>query len=137
MTSALLAVALLGLLYDDPQRLLKIIKRMRRTILPLAMLVFVIDLFAPLGIAVPVLYVVPVVIAALLWSLEWGAGVALLATLLTYGAYLYGPGGGDLSVAQINRLLAAILIWSGLLIGWILSHLQSEIKEFYERYKDR
>jgi len=63
--AAVIAVAIGALLNADPKRIVQGISRMRMAILPLIALTFVVDCLTPLGIAVPMLYVVPVLLTSL------------------------------------------------------------------------
>ncbi|WP_447985722.1 hypothetical protein [Nitrospira sp. Nam74] len=110
---------------------MRIIKGMRLGIIPIFVLVFVLDCVTPLGIAVPVLYVVPVLMTALTASLEWSFGAALIATIVTYCGYLYSPSGGNVDEGTTNRLIASVLIWACVLLGWLLGYVREEIQRFY------
>jgi PAS domain S-box-containing protein len=85
----------------------------------LFLFVFWRDARTPLGVAVPVLYVVPVLIC--LWAGRfWESLVsAALATVLALAAFsLSGPGQGR-EVAVMNRGLALALIWiTAVLVAW-------------------
>jgi hypothetical protein len=137
MLEPLLQTGLLSLLEIDPQRVARVIRRLKLSIAPGMIVVFVLDLLTPLGIAIPMFYAAPVFLAGLLLSLEWSAAAAFLATVLTYLGSALTPDGGDAQFGHINRLIAAVLIWLALLIGWLLSHIQDQIKAFYDEHKGR
>jgi hypothetical protein len=72
----------------------------------------VVDCFTPLGIAVLMLYVLPVLLTALTVGVEWSVAGVVLATVLTCVGYYLSPAGGDIDAGYLNRLIAAILIWA-------------------------
>jgi len=135
MLEPLLQAGLLSLLEIDPKRVARVIRRLKLSILPGIVAVFVLDLLTPLGVAIPMFYAAPVFLAGLLLSLEWSAATALLATVLSYLGLTLTPEGGDAPFGHINRLIAAVLIWLSLLIGWLLSHVQEQIRTFYDEHK--
>jgi PAS domain S-box-containing protein len=77
-----------------------------------AAVIFWLDTHVPLGIALPALYVVPVLL--FIWGGRWweplfGAG---LATALTAaGMFLSPVEGGSLEVARLNRPLEVLVVW--------------------------
>ena len=81
--ASVIAVVIGALLNVDPKRIVQEISRMRIAILPLIALTFVVDCLTPLGIAVPMLYVLPVLLASLTVGLEWSIAVAVLVNALT------------------------------------------------------
>ena len=97
--------------------------------------VFVLDLLTPLGIAVPMLYAGPVFTAGLLLRLELGFLTALCCTALTFAAYLLAPPGGISDYAGTNRLIASLLIWLALLISWTFSHISTQIAAFSREHE--
>jgi hypothetical protein len=129
-----IAVAIGALLNVDPKRIVREISRMRIAILPLIALTFVADCLTPLGIAVPTLYTFPVLLASLTVRLEWSMAAAVLANILTYIGY-YLPPGGDTEAGYINRLIASVLVWVAVIIGWLLRNVREDIQTFYTRYK--
>ena len=108
---------------------------MRLAIIPIFVVVFLLDWVTPLGITVPVLYVVPVLMTALTASLEWSFGAALIATIITYYGYVYSPSGGNADEGTTNRLIASVLIWGCVLLGWLLGYVREEIQRFYKENK--
>jgi K+-sensing histidine kinase KdpD len=108
---------------------------MRSAILPVAVVIFLLDRVTPAGIAVPVLYALPVLMASLTMSLEWSLLSAVVATALTYVGYYLSPPGANLDDATINRLIASVLIWACVLLGWLLRHVREEIQNFYNQSK--
>ncbi|WP_447980261.1 hypothetical protein [Candidatus Nitrospira bockiana] len=108
---------------------------MRRAILPCLLLIFLVDLATPLGVVVPMGYVIPVFIAGLVLRLEWSAGLAALATVLTVAGYLYSAPGPEPTFAGTNRTIACLLIWLALLLAWVFAYLRDEILRFEGKQK--
>ena len=135
MGLTLLALTIGVLLEVDPKRVVRVIRGMRSAILPIAVVIFLLDRLTPAGIAVPVLYVLPVLMASLTMSLEWSLLSAVVATALTYVGYYLSPPGANLDDATINRLIASVLIWGCVLLGWLLRHVREEIQNFYKQSK--
>jgi len=131
----LLALTIGVLLEVDPKWVLRVIRGMRSAILPIAVVIFLLDRLTPAGIAVPVLYVLPVLMASLTMSLEWSLLSAVVATALTYVGYYLSPPGANMDDATINRLIASVLIWACVLLGWLLRHVRQEIQDFYKQSK--
>ena len=130
-----LALTIGVLLEVDPKRVVRVIRGMRSAILPVAVVIFLLDRVTPAGIAVPVLYALPVLMASLTMSLEWSLLSAVVATALTYVGYYLSPPGANLDDATINRLIASVLIWACVLLGWLLRHVRQEIQNFYKQSK--
>ena len=130
-----LALTIGVLLEVDPKRVVRVIRGMRSAILPVAVVIFLLDRVTPAGIAVPVLYALPVLMASLTMSLEWSLLSAVVATALTYVGYYLSPPGANLDDATINRLIASVLIWSCVLLGWLLRYVRQEIQNFYKQTK--
>ena len=130
-----LALTIGVLLEVDPKRVVRVIRGMRSAILPVAVVIFLLDRVTPAGIAVPVLYALPVLMASLTMSLEWSLLSAVVATALTYVGYYLSPPGANLDDATINRLIASVLIWACVLLGWLLRNVREEIQNFYNQSK--
>jgi CheY-like chemotaxis protein len=81
------------------------------------LVVFAADLVTPLGIAVWVFYLVPVVIAYFGWRPLAPLAVALVATVLTSVGYLLSPTGIEPFVARWNRSFGIATVWTLALIG--------------------
>ena len=135
MGLTLLALTIGVLLEVDPKRVVRVIRGMRSAILPVAVVIFLLDRVTPAGIAVPMLYALPVLMASLTMSLEWSLLSAVVATALTYVGYYLSPPGANLDDATINRLIASVLIWACVLLGWLLRHVRQEIQNFYNQSK--
>lgn len=135
MGLTLLALTIGVLLEVEPKRVLRVIRSMRSAILPVAVVVFLLDRVTPAGIVIPVLYVLPVLMASLTMSLEWSLLSAVIATALTYIGYYLSPPGANIDDAIVNRLIASVLIWACVLIGWLLRYVRQEIQDFYRQSK--
>lgn len=135
MGLTLLALTIAVLLEVNPKRILRVIRGMRSAILPVAVAIFLLDRVTPAGIAIPMLYALPVFMASLTMSLEWSLLSAVVATALTFVGYYLSPPGANLDDATINRLIASVLIWACVLLGWLLRHVRQEIQNFYKQSK--
>ena len=80
--------------------------------------VFAGDLYYPLGIAVWVLYLVPVGFSYFAWRPAVPGIVALLATLLTIAGYFLSPQGGEPGAARLNRLFGGLSMWALAALGY-------------------
>lgn len=134
MLYALFTAVMLGLLDVDPKRTARRIVWGQRIILPSVALIFALDLLAPLGVALPALYAVPVFLGSLLFSLERSFALTVGVTVLTFAGYLYSPPGGDHWVGDVNRIIATLLVWSTLFAGWFLASIRRQIKGFYDEH---
>ncbi len=77
----------------------------------LTALTFVADLFLPLGIAVWVIYLLPVALAYFAWRPPLPLIIAAIATVLVLLGYMFGPPGMEPDIARINRGFGVITVW--------------------------
>ena len=80
-------------------------------IIALTVIVFVLDLMIPLGIAIWALYILPLGLTR--WS-SLGPLTFVLAgacTALIVLGYFYSPAGAPFDVAVINRSLGVLMVW--------------------------
>ena len=80
--------------------------------------VFLADVYTPLGIAVWVFYLVPVVLTLFVWNPFVPALVAVVATVLIAVGYFFSTPGLSQSVAQTNRGFGVATVWMMALIGY-------------------
>jgi signal transduction histidine kinase/DNA-binding response OmpR family regulator len=73
--------------------------------------VFAADLFTPLGIAVWVLYLTPLLISFQLRRPVGPLAAAAVCTLLMALGYFLSPGGVSLTTAVVNRSLGIVTVW--------------------------
>ena len=87
-------------------------------VLALTVMVFVLDLMTPLGIAIWILYVLPVGLTR--WSPfePLTASVAGACTALMIFGYFNSSPGIDPEIAFINRLLGILMLWVTALFLW-------------------
>jgi hypothetical protein len=89
--------------------------------LGLALGVFLLDFFLPLGVVVGILYVVVVALAS--GVLRWRAvvGVALGCTGLTLLGFFCSPPGAPAWMDALGRVLAMVALWMTvfLISGWL------------------
>jgi signal transduction histidine kinase/DNA-binding response OmpR family regulator len=85
----------------------------------LLILPFAADMVFPLGTAVWVAYLLPVVLAYLANRPQMPIAAALAATLLTCVGFFLAPAGVDPTVAIVNRVLAVAIFWILASIGFL------------------
>jgi K+-sensing histidine kinase KdpD len=132
--ASLVAVGIAAFFNADPKRIVRGIRRMRIAILALIAVTFVMDSLTPPGIAVPTLYVLPVLLTSLTVGFGWSMAAAVLANALTYIGYYLSPG-GHIEAEDINRLIASVLVWAAVIIGWLLRNVREDIQIFYTQHK--
>ena len=69
------------------------------------------DYFAPLGVAVFILYTVAVALAFFAWKPAAPLAMALLATVLVAVDFQFTPDGDDRDIARLNRVFGVIAMW--------------------------
>lgn len=81
------------------------------------LLIMLLDLYIPLGVAVGVLYVVAVLVS--LWAPEkkFTLFVTVLSSCLTVWAYCYKPAVSDMWKVVFNRAISLLAIWTTSFIG--------------------
>ena len=90
---------------------------------------FLLDLWTPMGVAVPMLYVVPVYLTSWLpqtWAVLATGGAASALTLV--GLFLAPPEGDPHWMVWANRLLAVVAIWLSAAVGLVQRRLTAELK---------
>jgi|TARA_B100000315_G_scaffold256825_1_gene303759 PAS domain S-box-containing protein len=99
----------------------------------LALLILMIDLSLPLGVAGGVPYVAVILVALGSTSPRPAIGFAIVCSLLTMVGFYWSPAGGILWVVFLNRFLALFVIWVTAILGLLqkryhLKQLESEIR---------
>src|SRR5690606_3776359 len=82
------------------------------------LLVAVLDVFTPLGVAVWVLYLVPVTISLWVWRPAVPLIVALAATIFMIVMFFTSAPGMDRNFAQLNRGFGLFTIWATAAVGY-------------------
>ncbi len=85
------------------------------------MLVFVIDIYTPLGVAVWIFYLLPVVLTLFIWRPWIPPAVALLVTAVILAGYEVSPSSpvaGMHKLAAINRSFGVVTVWLMAAIGY-------------------
>jgi hypothetical protein len=79
--------------------------------------IFIVDLFIPLGVAVGVLYLVVVLLT--LWSPQRKATiiVAIVSSLLIVSVFFYKPPVTDMWKVVFNRGISLFAVWSATMLG--------------------
>ena len=90
----------------------------------LTAVVFVGDLYLPLGVAVPMVYVGPILISLWLPHRLFTIGAAAAGTLLTLIGFFISPAGGVAWMVLANRSLAVAVMW--MTAGLVLLHKQAK-----------
>lgn len=89
--------------------------------------IFGLDLFLPLGVAVGVLYVVPVLLSLWLPSRIHTMAIAGVSTALTLVGYAFSPS-GLVWIGLLNRVLTVALIWAVMLVVLLRKRAEERIK---------
>ncbi len=76
------------------------------------------DWFAPLGVAIYMLYLVPVALTFYCWRMWIPLAAAGISTVLLAVDFLLTPMGPDFEIARLNRGFGAITIWLVAVIGY-------------------
>lgn len=90
---------------------------------------FLLDVWTPMGVAVPMLYVVPVYLASWLpqaWPML--ALAAVTSVLTVAGIFLAPPDGEPHWMVWANRLLAMVAIWLSTAVSLVQRRLTAELK---------
>jgi hypothetical protein len=80
--------------------------------------IFAVDLLTPRGVAIPMLYVIPILLAAHFRQQWFRVLVAGGCTALTLLGYAYSAPGVPFWVAASNRTLAIVAIWVTAVLAW-------------------
>ena len=109
----------------DPTRSARLVKR---SLVASIVVIFLLDVLTPLGVALPALYALPIFLASLLCHLEHAFFLAVGVTVLTFLGYLYSPTGTEPLIGDVNRIIATLLTWASLFAGWLLGGIHRAIK---------
>ncbi len=98
----------------------------------LVMAIFVVDLFIPAGVLVPILYVIPLLIS--LWSSNQRhlTAVALLSALLTILAVWLSLPGGTPWMVYSNRGLALLTIGVMVLLSVLHRRIEKKLEDLHD-----
>jgi PAS domain S-box-containing protein len=81
--------------------------------IPILMIgIFIFDLVAPVGVGIPMLYVVPLVLTVFIPREREPVTVGLLVTCLIWVELLFNPPGPLALYGVLNRVLGTIVVWS-------------------------
>ncbi|MBU1387784.1 MAG: hypothetical protein KKE62_06205 [Proteobacteria bacterium] len=75
-------------------------------------MIFVIDLFIPLGVAAGVPYIAVVLVSLWIPKRNFTIWVAFVSSVLTITGLFYSPVGGEMWKVLFNRVLALFAIWT-------------------------
>jgi hypothetical protein len=112
--------------------------RVRLFTVTLIVAIFFVDLSTPLGLAIPVLYVLPVVCLAM-WSSPHATVslfvTAIVCTLLGFFGLLLSPP-GDRELAIGNRALSLCAVWGTILLALLKKGLDQDCELHAERRRE-
>lgn len=91
------------------------------------LLVFIIDLLLPLGVAGGVPYILAVLLSVNFSNTKYTIGISALCSILVVLGYYLSPEGGELWKVLANRFLALFAIWvtALIIVKWRLAELKS------------
>ncbi len=99
-------------------------QRQELALLPLILIagstavIFAVDLLLPRGVAIPMLYVVPILLASQCRQQWFRVSVAGGCTALTLAGYVFSEPGAPFWMAATNRTLAISAIWITTVLAW-------------------
>lgn len=73
---------------------------------------FAADVVTPMGVAVPVLYLLPVVLGLWTKNQDHAVRIAIITSVLTVIGAMASPPNGDVSLGVTNRILALLAVWA-------------------------
>src|SRR3546814_6824231 len=91
-------------------------------------LLFISDLLRPLGMAVWVIFIFPIVLAYLARRPVVPMMLAAAATILTIIGYMLAPVGVEPEIALINRILGLVTAWVVAAIGYLFIRTRVSIR---------
>jgi len=83
-----------------------------------AAIIFTVDLLLPRGVAVPMLYIIPILLAVGCRQHWFRVSVAAGCTALTLIGYWFSDAGAPAWIALSNRALAVTAIWISAVLAW-------------------
>jgi hypothetical protein len=86
-------------------------------------IIFIVDLMLPRGVAVPMLYVIPILLAVHCQQQWFRVSVAVGCTVLTLLGYMLTESAVPMWIAVSNRAMAVASIWVSAVLAW--RHLQA------------
>ncbi|MGH7259330.1 MAG: hypothetical protein ACREI9_01450 [Nitrospiraceae bacterium] len=98
--------------------------RQELALLPLTLIaglmatIFAVDLLLPRGVAIPMLYVVPILLAVQCRQQWFRVSVVAGCTAMTLAAYVISEPGAPIWMAVTNRALAIAAIWITAVLAW-------------------
>ncbi|WP_198527408.1 sensor histidine kinase [Candidatus Methanoperedens nitratireducens] len=78
----------------------------------IAVVIFILDLLAPLGMAVWLGYLLPLIIVSLQFQRSYIYAFAVICTIFIALGYMYSPPGITIEIAVFNSILAVLVLWS-------------------------
>ncbi|MCB1216442.1 PAS domain S-box protein, partial [bacterium] len=109
-----------------------VFNRPRQLVLALVLVLFLIDLRIPLGVAAGVPYVLAVLLTSNLLSSRCTVRVGILSSVLVIVGMLLSPQGGLMWMVLANRALALLAIWSVALVSIRRNSVHDSLEEMKE-----
>jgi two-component system CheB/CheR fusion protein len=107
-------------------------KWIRPGALVLVLMIFWADALSPMGVAVPALYVIPILLFMMGGFFWEPLLVAAAATLLIIVGVFVTPEGGSLEIATANRPLEMLTVW---ISGVVVAHYRSTLARWTRQYE--
>ena len=98
----------------------------------MAGVIFYADVTSPLGIAMPILYVGPILLGLLLPNRLFTLGAATVGSVLTVAGFFLSPPGGIVWIALLNRGLVIASLWATAAVVVLCEYLKGEVKALRE-----
>jgi signal transduction histidine kinase/CheY-like chemotaxis protein len=80
--------------------------------------VLVVDFYTPLGVAIWVIYVVPVALSLWVWEPRAPLIVGAASTLFMIITFMSDQAGIDPTIARLNRVFGAVTVWTLAIVGY-------------------
>lgn len=90
------------------------------------------DLYTPLGIAVWIVYLIPVMLSLMLWRPHVPIYMAVVTTLLMISSFLTDTAGVDRWIAQVNRGFGILTIWIMAIVGYFF--IQNRLAVWHQQW---
>ena len=93
----------------------------------MAGVIFYADVTSPLGIAMPILYVGPILLGLLVPNRRFTLGAATVGSVLAAAGFFLSPPGGIVWIAILNRSLVIASLWATAAVVVLCEHLKGEV----------
>ena len=100
-------------------------------LLILVLIIFLLDMMTSVGVALSILYVIPVYLASWIRPPWMIIVVAAVSTVLTIYSYFFSPSGGVPKIAAINHFLVVVALLGTAMLALRHNELSEEIKTLH------